>query len=71
MPDDTYIWWKTTINNITPVDIGDLRASAGVTYNEGSDKKGTFYNAESGTVHFYKGNKVLVSTESNTFSKPV
>ena len=67
MPGNDYIWWKTTINNISPTESNGLRASAAVTYNEGYDKKGNFYKAEKGTVHFYEGNKIVVSTESDTF----
>lgn len=68
MPGNEYIWWKTTINNITPSENNGLRAAAAVTYNDGYDKKGNFYKEENGTVHFYSGDKIVVSTESDTFS---
>ena len=67
MPGNDYIWWKSSINNIDVFDSSEIRASAAVTYSDGFDRKGNFYKEEKGTIHFYKGNKVIVSTESDTF----
>ncbi len=67
MSTSDFIWWKTTIDNITASQPKKIRAAATVTFHEGFDSKGILYKQEKGTLHFIHGNVVTAISHTKSF----
>lgn len=68
MPGCECVWWEATINSINIINNPDtkVRAIASVTYKDGKDRSGNFYNPEEGSIHFRHGRSVVLLAKEGT-----
>ena len=70
MPGSEIIWWRALIEDIDYNTSEDgILAIATVVYDDGHDKQGHYYPAETGQVHFLSNHTLLSTSNSKTFAK--
>ena len=67
MPGNVYMWWNTTIDDITITNDKNIRAAATITFSSCHDALGNFYKEEKGSVQFLTGNTLRASSNMQSF----